>query len=192
MSDPTGNCTDPTPAAAEVDAIIGRIQGGDPARFDDLFIRFHGRVVRYLTVFCGSPTEAQDLAQETFIRAFRSLATYQPRGRFVNWLLTIARNLALNHRRRPDPALPASDRLEEAAAPGHRDDYLQEPLSQHRYLKVLKPTEREVLLLRVVEELPYDDIADITGLGNGALRKLVCQALARLREEHGRDGLPTD
>jgi len=174
------------PSAQADDLLVQRIQAGETRLFDDLFHRFFPRVFRFAAILCGSPTDAQDIAQEAFIRAFRALPTYQPRGKLVNWLLTITRNLVLTWFRKPPRERADSELLEQVPDVGADARWGNEPmmLMDSEFLKVLKPSEREVLLLRVVEELSYDEIAVITGQTANALRKIVCRALARVRGEH--------
>jgi len=169
------------------DLLIQRIRDGETPLYAEVFRRYAPRVFRFACLLGIPSSEADDLVQETFLRAFRALPTYQPRGKLVNWMLAITRNLIIDRQRKPTREVPGSPHLERCPAPGTTGP--SEPLSDRINLAVLTAPEREVLLLRVVDELPYEDIAEITGYTVGTLRKMVCQALARLREEHGDNAL---
>lgn len=172
-----------TPADAP---IVSRVLGGDREAFRILVDRHYGRCVRIATHLLGNREDAEDAAQETFLRAYRHLAKYEERERFAAWLLRILTNQCRTQlaRRRAEAARDAVDDVDAEALP------LDEPLPSERAglreelrhaLACLPPDQREAVVLRFGEELTYDEMAAVTGAGVSALKMRVQRACARLR-----------
>lgn len=171
------------------DELIARGAGGDEGAFRELVERWQTPVFRFLERMLGSREDAQDLAQETFLRMCVNARRYRPEGRFQSWLFRIAGNLARSQLRRRkilrwvafEPAVhePASSersaqeslerRVEDA---GVRDAIL-----------VLPDRQREALLLRTFEEMSYQEIADAMNTSVGAVESLLHRATTALRRE---------
>src|SRR6516165_10390851 len=83
-----------------------RVRDDEPAAFEELVARFQHRLVGVMHHLIGNADEAEDLAQEVFLRVYRARKTYTPKAKFSTWLFTIANNLALNslrdRQRRPN------------------------------------------------------------------------------------------
>src|SRR5579884_2019274 len=90
-----------------------RVHDDEPGAFEELVARYQHRLVAVMHHLVGNAEEAEDLAQEVFLRIYRARKKYRPRSRFSTWLFTIANNLALNalraRRRKPAVSLPAQD-----------------------------------------------------------------------------------
>jgi RNA polymerase sigma-70 factor (ECF subfamily) len=171
--------TDPSDAV-----IVRRTLAGDVEAFALLVDRYHAGCLKVATGILGDSDDAEDAVQEAFVRAYRALASYHDRERFGAWLMRITVNQCRTHatRRRkwradgdadlvgtlPDPAENPS----EAAA-------RREELA--RALALLRPDQREAVMLRFGEELSYDEMATITGVGVSALKMRVQRACVRLR-----------
>ncbi|MBI5362528.1 MAG: sigma-70 family RNA polymerase sigma factor [Planctomycetes bacterium] len=173
--------------AAEVTALVRRAQSGDPSAFDALVREHFTPVYSLLHRLVGNPEDAEDLAQETFVRAHKALALYRTDASFSTWLLRIAHHLAIDHRRaqgRPhraasfsglEPALVEA-LVERGPRPG---DAAQENELVRRLadaLDRLPPKLKAVLVLRVVEEREYDEVAAILGVKAATARTQVMQA----------------
>lgn len=163
------------------DALMAQVRTADPRAFRELFSRHYDAALRYAAMLCGNREDARDLAQETFIRVYRGAAQYQAQGRFRSWLFTIVRNLATDRvKKRAVKTLSGPDALAavaKAAAPAHGDS----GGSVLSCLGDLDEEQREIIVLRVVEEMTYTEIASITGLREDHLRQIVSRGLAKLR-----------
>lgn len=162
-------------------------------------LRFERPVMTVILRIVRDPQLAEDLAQETFVKAFRHLARYDPRRKLASWLFKIAHNTALDHLRKFSPVtvpLEASSsddpadswevlRAPEELGPDRRADQSELRQALDLALAELRPSYSEVLTLRFQEGLSYQEIADITGLALGTVkihlhrgRKALAQRLA--------------
>ena len=99
---------DPHSADADREAVRAFL-AGDTRAFDSLYERYHGYVYNICLGIAGRRDDAEDLTQETFVRVHRSLAGFRGAARFSTWLYRIAVNCAIEHVRRPGPALLADE-----------------------------------------------------------------------------------
>ncbi|HEY3352404.1 MAG TPA: sigma-70 family RNA polymerase sigma factor [Polyangia bacterium] len=169
---------------------IRRARDGDREAFGELVRRYHRRV--YATAFrvVGNHSDADDLTQEAFLRAFRALPTFDGRSDFFTWLYRIVVNLALNllrqqqrHRATPldDGRLPAGwDR-------GGTDLRSQAEAKDlvarvGEVLGTLSPTLRITVVLALIEEMPHKIVAEILGCSEGTVAWRVNQARKQLRQ----------
>jgi RNA polymerase sigma-70 factor (ECF subfamily) len=157
-----------------------------------VLVSFAPRVYGLLVRLIGRPDVAEDLMQETMLRAFRSLQTYRPEGKFRAWIFRIARNAARDWlRRRPlEPALgldadwperaPAS--LRRQSRPEDRLLHGERASKVEAALRRLPAPDREVLLLRYYGELAFNDIAKVTGEPLGTVLARAHRALKKMAE----------
>lgn len=164
---------------------IARAQRGDVSAFSELVSRFQDRIYRFLVRLTRSSDDARDLTQETFLRAFQSLPRWAPDARFTTWLFRIARNLAFDllrrHKRVEFVALEEDASIVDTAQ--GPDDVLQ-TAQRLRLLEAallrLPAEHREILLLREIEDMTYDDIADVLGLNLGTVKSRIARARSAL------------
>lgn len=168
--------------------------------FEVLVRRYQERLVGVLTHLIGDADEAQDLAQDVFLRIYRARKGYRPRAKFSTWLFTIANNAAANHRRgkgrRPTVALdagtdsqplrPAAERV--AAPDGTASGQIrQAELAElvREAVEELGDDQRMAVLLNKFEDMPYAEIAEIMGRSEAAIKSLLARARGQLRERLG-------
>ena len=176
----------PPVAAVSTDAaLIAAWQGGDEQAAAELVRRHAHPLARFLTGAGAPDTELDDLVQETFIRAFRSVATFRGQCRFRTWLLTIGSNALKDSGRRAKRArmIPLDEGLHaaggdphEIAVAGETERRLADGLAR------LPRMQREVFLLRAQQGMEYDDIAAALGTSSGAARVHYHHAVKRLKE----------
>ena len=172
------------------DECIARAQQGDVAAFSELVARYQDRIYRFLVRLTRSQDDALELTQETFLHAYEALERWRPEARFTTWLFQIARNQAFDWLRR-------NKRVEFVALDDEQDIGIADPaptpegaLEAVQRLRELDralarlPTEhREILLLREIEEMSYDDIADVLDISLGTVKSRIARARAGLLEK---------
>ena len=169
--------------------LMNAAQANQPGAFEALYTRYRIRLYNFICRFIGDAGLAEDIFQETFLRAYRERRRYEPRAAISTWLYTIARNLCLHEidkrpRRQSGSGSPG-DVLTATASP--TDDPLAQLEAAHtaarvaRAVALLPPAEREVLILARYEGLPHSQIAVILGKSEGAVRAALYRALAALR-----------
>ncbi len=166
---------------------------GSQSAYRDLVARYARPVFNLIVRLGRDPTLAEDLAQETFIRAFRSLATFDTRRRFSPWLFKIAHNTSVDALRRKsldtvplDFAVPpGSVSSTHGAAVTAVDPLERASLAQalDQALARLRPEYREAVVLRYYEELSYDDIAEVMSIPVGTAKTYVHRARKELADE---------
>jgi RNA polymerase sigma-70 factor (ECF subfamily) len=180
----------PTRVEGESDAaLVRRVLAGDPEAYGGLVARYRDRLGRYALHSLGNRADAEDAVQETFVRAYRALERCAQPERFGAWLFQILVNRCRTiggQRARRERVVGANDvALHQAgvADTGERqawNDAIRWALTR------LTPEQREAFLLKHVEELSYEEMAEMTGEGPSALKmrvKRACEALRVLLAE---------
>lgn len=167
-----------------------RAQGGSLASFDLLVCRFQDRLYNFLLRRVGNASDAEELAQETFVRAWRNIERYRPTHRFSTWLYTIGSRLSINHLRSARVRL-ASDA---EPAPQHADDPglpLEDAETRATLWNAVDETlteqQRIALWLRYAEDMSMHDIAKVLGKTNVGVRALLFRARSALIARLGSD-----
>jgi RNA polymerase sigma-70 factor, ECF subfamily len=174
------------PAGAPPDAeLIARWQAGDE-RAATLLVERHAPTVARFVASLGVRDEADEVVQDTFVRAFGSLDAFRGESTLRTWLLTIARRLVLDRRRagRRQGAAVALDESDAATGYDALDGVVADETAQRleRALGRLTPTQREVFLLRVNEGLSYREIAAVAATTEGAARVHYHNAMRTVKE----------
>jgi RNA polymerase sigma-70 factor (ECF subfamily) len=184
------------------------VRDGNAAAFEELVLRYQGRLLTVLRHLVGSREQAEDLAQEVFLRVYRARESYEPGAKFSTWLYTIANHAAANalrsRSRRHEVTLQTRDSGPMGARP--LDTMLQASSGQmparqldkaemreivQMALESLGPRQRMAVLLSKFEGMSYAEIAAIMELSPQAIKSLLSRARENLREvlqpyfEHG-------
>ncbi len=187
--DPEALTPDPTVAD-----LVARSQAGEPEAFGLLYDRYVDLVYRYIYYRVGSPTLAEDLVSETFLRALRRIDSFTWQGRdFAAWLVTIARNLIADHFKsgRYRLEITTEDILESGPAQttDGPESLVLDSLTNATLLsavKKLNPEQQECIVLRFLQGLSVNETALAMGKNDGAIKALqyrAVRALARLLPE---------
>ncbi|MBU6299997.1 MAG: sigma-70 family RNA polymerase sigma factor [Verrucomicrobia bacterium] len=175
-------------------ALMRRIAEGDDVAFAELVETYQHAVMGTVTKMLGQASEAEDVAQQVFVRVWRSAARYQPSAKFTTWLFTITRNLVFNEmrRRQRKPAVSLDEREEEQPGsipvdgdPKPDDSALLAELEQavDSAIRRLPEKQRMAVILRRYQEMAYEDIGEVLGLSLPAVKSLLFRARAQLRED---------
>jgi len=166
---------------------IERARQGDGSAWLALVREHQGPAFRLAYLLLGSADDAEDVTQEAFIRAFRSLDRFDAGRPFRPWLLRIAANLAHNRRRSIGRYLAAVERLFRAE-PEARTQGAGPALEEQEEARLLwkavgrlKPADREVIYLRYFLDLPVEETAGVLGVPPGTVKSRLHRALARLQ-----------
>ena len=173
--------------------LMARIGEGDHAAFKQLVERHQNAVIGTVAKMLGNPSEAEDIAQQVFLRIWRNAKRYRPDAKFTTYLFTITRNLVFNEsRRRSRKKEVSSDEREEnsnllvEANPDRQPDaeLLQAELQRKvdEAIASLPETQRMAVVLRRYEQLSYEEIAVVLELSVSAVKSLLFRARTSLRE----------
>lgn len=167
--------------------LIAAVLEGDAESFAGLVRRYQDSCTRFAVRMLGSHADADDVLQTAFMRAYRGLKGCQDRERFGGWLYQIVvnecRTYASRQRRRDLRFVSDGEAIDRAVAktlPLETDGAIAEQIESA--LGMLPPEQREAFLLKYVEELSYEEIAAITGVGVSALKMRVKRACDMLRD----------
>ncbi|HEY3415216.1 MAG TPA: sigma-70 family RNA polymerase sigma factor [Armatimonadota bacterium] len=159
---------------------IVRARIGDDAAFTYLLSRYRARAVRLATQVLRRPDEAEDAAQEAFIRAFKGIRAFRGDSRFSTWFFHIVLRVCLDRRRlkRWDAEIQWDDTLPLSSPPDKADTRIV----VRELLDRLSPALRAALVLRELEGLEYEEIAEALGIPVGTVRSRLNAARGRFRE----------
>jgi RNA polymerase sigma-70 factor, ECF subfamily len=169
--------------------LVTQALAGAQQAFEQIVRRYQRPVINFIARLTGDREAAEDLAQETFVKAFRALPTFDTTRRFSSWLLRIAHNTAVDalrrERSRPKavPYVTGADHIEhEPAAPSGPDPVEQRDLGRalEAALGRLRPEYRAAILLRYHESLSYDEIATVMSVPAATARTYVHRARKEL------------
>ncbi|MGH8063911.1 MAG: RNA polymerase sigma factor [Candidatus Entotheonellia bacterium] len=177
---------------------MAQVQRGEPEAFEQLVRRYGEALYAFFVRLGSSPSDAEDLVQDTFLRVFKARATFDPQRPLRPWLYGIATHVWGDERRQrrgawataaggaPVVEEPAGTAMDDAAAQAERRDmtrHIQEAMHQ------LPEVHRMVLILRHYHGLSYEGISQALGISVGTVKSRIHYALAKLREELQRWGL---
>lgn len=170
---------------------IQAVRHGDAAAYGHLVRKYQDRLSNALLYVCGSHNEAEDVAQEAFVQAYLKLATFAGQSAFYTWLYRIAMNAAISRRRRRRDEESVDESRENT---GHEPHDVTEQAEERllreeravlvqRALRRLSEEHRAILVLREVDDLDYDEIAEVLGLPVGTVRSRLHRARLQLKEQ---------
>jgi RNA polymerase sigma-70 factor (ECF subfamily) len=173
------------------------VRDDQPGAFEEIVERYQHRLVAVLHHLVGNADEAEDLAQEVFLRVYRARKKYRARCKFSTWLFTIANNLAINtlRSRQRKPVVPLNTRdsgplgprpaeqlvLDSGSQPAQRMQQQELAAIVRQALDGLNERQRMAVLLNKFEDMNYAAIAEIMGLSSKAVKSLLCRARTNLR-----------
>ena len=175
--------------------LIAEFQRGNENAFNLLVGRFKNPLTNFVFRFVGDWDDSNDVVQETFVRVYRNKHSYKPVARFSTWIYTIATNLAktqLRRRKRRGVLFWGGKEDEDKAAlfdvpdeHSRTDQRVESSLKEERIQKALDTLQvkyKEVIVLRDVQELSYEEIAEITKLNIGTVKSRINRGRAQLQE----------
>jgi RNA polymerase sigma-70 factor (ECF subfamily) len=189
----------PVFSALPDESLMEHVVRGSEGAFATLVDRYRNRIINLVSRFISDRDRAQEIAQEVFLRIYVHRERYRPSGKFSTWMYTIAVNLAKNEIRRRvrSRGVTSLDRLLEATGdsgrfttdPGPRPDRslgqreIQEQVADA--LQKLPDKYREVIILRDIQQLSYEEIEQVLGIPGGTVRSRINRARTSLQEMLG-------
>jgi RNA polymerase sigma-70 factor (ECF subfamily) len=183
--------------AKDESALVTEAKAGSYAAFEELVNRYEKKIYRLGMNITGSPEDAEDVLQETFLKAFEHLPEFRADARFYTWIVRIAVNEALMklRKRRASREVPVEDSEDDEGAVTVREfaDWKPNPEQQlaraelenilQNAIRALPPSFRTVFFLRDVEDLSTEETAELLNLSVGAVKARLFRARLRLRED---------
>ncbi len=175
------------PRANDDTPLVIRAIERDQEAFGELYDRHVVRVYRHIYYMVGNAAEAEDLTAQTFLRAWEAIPRYQVRGApFVSWLLRIAHNMGVSYLRSKRESSQLHDGIvDDKMRRDPESAYEQtaeEELVREAIMK-LRDEQRQVIILRFIEDLDYREVAEIIGKSVAAIRVIQHRALNALRKQ---------
>ena len=187
---------------AHVDALVAQAQAGDEQAFEQLVSEFSARIYNYVARMVQDPTEAQDVAQETFVRAYTALKSFRGASSFQTWLYRIASNLAIDaarRRKRRQADVVSMDEPVESdggdtevgrdfpdeltRSPAEELDSTETRREVWEAISELSDKLRPVVILYDLQGLSYEEIARVLGCPMGTVKSRLFNARTQLREK---------
>ena len=178
--------------------LVRRCIAGDAAAWEEIVQKYHRRIYNICYRFTGSGTDADDLAQEVFIKMYRTLNTYDvERGAFMTWVTTVTRNLLVDHFRKTrqdrvtdsldgtpsehEDALPLGDRIpDKGPSPDTKVQSREAKEAVQEALQRLSPELREAVILRDLQDMDYKEIATVLRVPEGTVKSRINRGRAEL------------
>lgn len=186
-----------TEGVTDVDMML-RVRAGDESAFEYLVQKYRRPMVSFMYRMAHNAAVAEDLAQEVFLRVYRSRASYQPSAKFTTWLYRIATNLAVNHARdtrqeRPENLVSLDEPDEETGTTMDVADHSltaeEKILRRERLMAIrrkisnLPERQRMAVIMHKYQQLDYKQIAEVLKLSESATKSLLFRAYESLREQ---------
>ncbi len=196
-SGPVEASSDASASACADDAsahLMLRVRQGDDRAFEELVCLHQNAVIGTVARMLGNLDDAHDIAQQVFLRVWKSAPRYEPTAKFTTWLFTITRNLVFNEtrrrsRRREVSLEPETDddtprQFASLSTPGPDQQAQQDELEQalDRAIAALPEKQRLAVVLRRHQELPYEQLCEILGMSLPAVKSLLFRARNELRK----------
>ncbi len=185
----------PLPTVNDADVML-RVKAGDDAAFEYLVQKYRRPMVSYMYRMCHNAAAAEDLAQEVFLRVYRSRGNYEPSAKFTTWLYRIATNLAVNHARdsrheRPENTVSVDEPDQETGLALDLPDgslTAEEALLRRERMAAIRQRveslpvrQRTAVIMHKYQQMDYHQIAEVLKLSESATKSLLFRAYETLR-----------
>jgi RNA polymerase sigma-70 factor (ECF subfamily) len=171
--------------------IINRFKNGDVSAFEVVVLKYQNRIYNLCRHMLGNAQDAEDAAQDSFIKAYRNLRNFTPDSSLYTWLYRIAVNTCLDYKKRPffESLFKSSDEGEEFIALDLPDELSPERLYESKQigqalqmaLKKLSPKLRTVIILKEMEGLSYEEISQVMDISMGTVKSRISRARDELK-----------
>lgn len=168
--------------------LIKHCQKGDIEKFAKLYDKYASKIYKFIYYKTSHKETSQDLTSETFIKAMKSINQFDAhKGAFQAWLYRIARNTVIDYYRAKKNLLNIEDvwDIKQEQETMLKIDYEQGIRQVKKYLQKLNPTQREIVMLRVWQNMKWQEIADALGQSQASCKMSFSRTIKKLREDFG-------
>ena len=169
--------------------LIESFKQGDTSAFGEIVLRYQDKIYNLCRHMLGNAADAEDAAQDVFLKAYQALPKFQPEASLYTWLYRIATNTCIDHKKKPifeslfgdsgEGERLVHDRASDAPSPEKLYQSKQIDKALQESLGKLSPKLRAIIILKEIEELSYEEIADALEISMGTVKSRI----ARAREE---------
>lgn len=185
------------PGVFDESALVAKARGGDAAAYSELVGRYERKIFRLAKHITQNDEDAEDVLQESFLKAYEHLGDFQGQSKFYTWIVRIAVNESLMklRRRKSDRTVPLDEPVDTGEDTVVREIAVWEENPEQRYsreelgtildeaVQSLKPAFRTVFVLRDIEELSTEETAEALGISVPAVKSRLLRARLQLREK---------
>jgi RNA polymerase sigma-70 factor (ECF subfamily) len=172
--------------ADEIDQWAEKSRNGDRIAFGKLYDRFMSPIYRFVYYRVYNKGLAEDLTSQTFLKAVENIASYdRKKGKFSSWLYRIARNLVIDYYRSRKKTVELDETWDIPSDIDIEDDVHRKDMAERlkSLMRILSGEQREIVVMRLWQELPYNEIAGILGKTEAGCKMMFSRAIAKLRDE---------
>lgn len=166
--------------------IVAEVINGNPEAYAELILRYESKLIRYVTYLIHDHTAASDVVQETFIKAYQNLRSYNHKYKFSSWIYRISHNEAMNAVKKLQRISGADiDELPEIGYEPRLDELIDKKIlarDVHGCLGKLEPKYREVVQLIYFEHMKYEEASDVLHVPTSTIGVRLSRAKSRLKE----------
>ena len=171
--------------------LIDRFKGGDQTAFEEIILKYQDRLYNLCCHMLGNTHEAEDAAQDTFIKVYQKLKDFKPEASLYTWLYRIAVNTCLDYKKRPFfesifKKAEGDEFVDDAASDWPSPEKLYESkqigLALHNSIRKLPSKLRTAIVLKEIEGLSYEEIADILEISIGTVKSRISRARDELKK----------
>jgi RNA polymerase sigma-70 factor (ECF subfamily) len=170
----------------QLNRLVKRLQSGDMDVFDSIYHETKKPVYHTILAILKDRSLSEDIMQDTYLKALAKIHSFTPRYSFTSWIVTIARNLALNEYKRRQREVQI-DVTENENLFGTTEENAETQLIVEEMLNSVSEEEREVIILHVVADLKHREIAEILGKPLGTITWMYNNAINKIKQEFGKE-----
>lgn len=167
----------------DIKILIEKLKNGDISVFDDIYYSTKDNVYYTILSIVKDASLSEDIMQETYLKALEKIHSYKPRHSFNSWIITIARNLAINEYNRRKRELKV-DPTENEIIFGTTESTSEKELLIKEMMEFLNEDEREIVIMHVIGDMKYREIAEVIGTPIGTISWKYNEAIKKLKNKY--------
>jgi len=167
----------------DIKILIEKLKNGDMSVFDDIYYSTKDNVYYTILSIVKDASLSEDIMQETYLKTLEKIHSYKPSNSFNSWIITIARNLAINEYNRRKRELKV-DPSENEIIFGTTESTSEKELMIKEMMEFLTEDEREIVIMHVIGDMKYREIAQVIGTPIGTISWKYNEAIKKLRNKY--------
>lgn len=167
----------------DIKMLVKILKSGDMSVFDDIYYSTKDNVYYMILSIIKDASLSEDIMQETYLKALEKIHSYKPKNSFNSWIVTIARNLAINEYNRRKRELKI-DPNENEIIFGTTESSSEKELIVKEMMEYLKEDEREIVIMHIIGDMKYREIAEVLGIPIGTVSWKYSEAVKKLKDKY--------